>query len=193
MPAPKTEQMLIEIPKAWPAREAASFFAQLDDLSGRMFAALRGITTAELAWQAAPGMNTIGMLLAHCAIVEVFWLMVATGTYTQPALEKVLGIGEWDDGMPLAPGKRPPAALRGRSLAWYRKLHDKARTYAKRTARRMSARDLEHRVTRTRMNGTRSTTNNRWILYHVLEHQAGHYGQMLLLRHLKRDAKRGRR
>jgi hypothetical protein len=29
----------------------------------------------------------------------------------------------------------------------------------------------------------------RWILYHLLEHQAGHYGQILLLRHWYRDRK----
>jgi hypothetical protein len=29
--------------------------------------------------------------------------------------------------------------------------------------------------------------SRRWILYHLLEHQAGHYGQILLLRHQYRD------
>ena len=38
-----------------------------------------------------------------------------------------------------------------------------------------------------RMNGQVRILNVRWILYHVLEHQAGHYGQMLLLRHQYRD------
>jgi hypothetical protein len=26
--------------------------------------------------------------------------------------------------------------------------------------------------------------NPRWAFYHILEHQAGHYGQILLLKHL---------
>ncbi len=32
----------------------------------------------------------------------------------------------------------------------------------------------------------------RWVLYHMLEHFSGHYGQILLLRHLYRDAMAGR-
>jgi uncharacterized damage-inducible protein DinB len=32
------------------------------------------------------------------------------------------------------------------------------------------------------------THSYEWTLYHVLEHFAGHYGQILLLEHLMRDA-----
>jgi len=31
----------------------------------------------------------------------------------------------------------------------------------------------------------------RWTLYHLLEHEAGHYGQILLLRHQARVAAGG--
>jgi hypothetical protein len=30
----------------------------------------------------------------------------------------------------------------------------------------------------------------RWVLYHMLEHFSGHYGQILLLRHQYRDRER---
>ena len=54
---------------------------------------LKDITPAELQWQLRPGMNTIGMLLAHLAIVEVFWLHVAEGHATEENMLKCLGIG----------------------------------------------------------------------------------------------------
>ena len=41
---------------------------------------------------------------------------------------------------------------------------------------------------RTRRNGTVEEINVRWVLYHMLEHFSGHYGQILLLRHQYRDA-----
>jgi hypothetical protein len=40
--------------------------------------------------------------------------------------------------------------------------------------------------------GRRMRFNTRWILHHLLEHFAGHYGQMLLLRHQYRDRRRKR-
>jgi len=53
---------------------------------------------------------------------------------------------------------------------------------------------LERCVVRTRKrDGMRHAQSVRWILYHVLEHQAGHYGQILLLRHQYRDRRRGGR
>lgn len=196
--APRPETHLIRIPTGYASREAASFMAQLDALSESLFDDLRGVKPAELAWQpGAParagrgrGTNTIGMLLAHNAIVEAYWLQIAAGTYSQSALERVLGIGEDDDGMPLPPDGAPPRALAGRTLAFYRRVHDRARRHAKRLAARMTTRDLDGRVTRTRRNGQKVTTSRRWILYHVLEHQAGHYGQMLMIRHLYRDRRR---
>jgi uncharacterized damage-inducible protein DinB len=135
-------------------------------------------------------MNTIGMLLAHIAIVEVFWLQVAMERATDAALEQVLGIGGDDDGMPMPPTSSPPKALRGRTLGWYTKLLARARTWAKRTVRNWPDTTMERFVLRTRRNGSKSRVSRRWILYHILEHEAGHYGQILLLRHLYRDRKR---
>jgi len=44
--------------------------------------------------------------------------------------------------------------------------------------------DPEALLTRTRPDGTQRTFSFRWMFYHLLEHESGHFGQMLLLRHL---------
>lgn len=185
------------------SHEAALFLAQLDDQSRRMLADLDGITAAELAWQPKRGHNTIGMLLAHIAVVEVYWLMVADGSFSPAAMKRagakqvsdresraVLGIGMDDDGMPLAKNGRPPAALDGWKLADYRRLLGRARLHIAPRLLELSDRDLARRVKRVRMNGEISAQSVRWILYHVLEHLAGHYGQILLLRHQYRDRRK---
>ena len=41
---------------------------------------------------------------------------------------------------------------------------------------------------RTRPDGSRRLFNVRWYFYHVLEHFAGHFGQILMLKHMRRDA-----
>jgi uncharacterized damage-inducible protein DinB len=181
----------LRIPKRRRSAEVASFLEQLDDLNRRLVEDLRGIGAAELAWQPKRGMNTIGMLLAHMAIVEVFWTLVAFERSTPEALEQALGLGIDDDGMPLPPDGAPPRGLRGRSLRWYAGHLARARAFSRRSFAGLGPRGLEREVERTRRrDGQRSRVNLRWILYHVLEHQAGHHGQILLLRHQYRDRRR---
>jgi uncharacterized damage-inducible protein DinB len=165
------------------SQEAASFFAQMEDQSARLRESLRGISTAELEWQPAPGMNTIGMLLAHIAIGEVLWAQRAL-LGLEMDIQGVLGLARADDGMPLAPDGEPPAALRGRTLAEYEATLAKARACWRAAAAQLSDADLDREITLTRRDG-QATMNLRWVLYHVLEHFAGHYGQILLLRHLR--------
>ena len=184
------------------SREAMEFLAQLDDQSRRLREDLRGIGPTELGWQAGvrvrandgsgrgTGVNTIGMLLAHLAIVEVHWLLIATGRQSEERLARVLGIGMMDDGMPAPRDGPPPAGLRGRGLAYYLKLLARARSHTTRIVERLGDRDLDAIAQRTRRDGLNSRASVRWILYHVLEHFSGHYGQILLLRHLYRDRRR---
>jgi len=192
--SPSVDRSFVKLPARYRSGEAASFLAQLDELSASMLDDMKSCTPAELAWQPKRGMNTIGMLLAHNAIVEGFWTMIATESYDRKKLEKVLGIGEDDDGMPLPANAGSATTLRARNFAFYRRLHDRARRFVTRTARTLSRSDMDRVVKRRRPDGTRREMNVRWIFYHVLEHQAGHYGQMLLLRHQYRDRRKaGRR
>lgn len=189
MPRPLPDHVL-PVPAGWRSREMASFVAQLDALSTTMFADLRGITARELAWQPRLGANSIGMLLAHIAVVEVWWTLVAQESASFERLRAVLGIDMDDDGLPLKPNGRPPAKLRGKTLAYFRKLHDRARAFARRGTKAFTPAMLDRPFVRTRLDGRKQRTDRRWIYYHVLEHQAGHYGQVLLLRHLYRDRRR---
>ena len=169
------------------SREAGSFLAQLDDQLRRLTENTRDLTADDLAWQPAPGMNTIGMLLAHLAIVEVFWTQYGVLGET-PDVAPVLGIGLDDDGMPLKAGMEPPAPLAGRDLAFFDDLLARARAHAGGVLARMKEADFERTFERTRPDGTTVALNVRWVVYHILEHFAGHYGQVLLLRHQRRSA-----
>jgi uncharacterized damage-inducible protein DinB len=194
LPKPPIEKALILVRPRVRSREVASFFAQLDDQSRRMFSALASCGPPELAWQPRRGMNTIGMLMAHCAIVEAFWLLLASGRTssadTIPRVKGAIGVGFDLDGLPLAAGALPPRSLAGWTLPRYRRLHDRARAFAKRTARVWRDEDLDPTFRSRRANGNQRVLNVRWILYHVLEHQAGHFGQMLLLRHQYADRRK---
>src|SRR5689334_12363896 len=191
-PFMKVETHRITVPRSTRVPEVASFVAQLDTLSGYLRRDLRGITSAELSWQPKRGENTIGMLLLHIAIVEIFWILIATERLDEARFEKVFGGTMMDDGIPLAENGTPPGALRGKPLAHYTRALQRARKFLRRETAKFSRADLERDIVRTRRNGQRMQQNVRWILFHLLEHMAGHYGQILMLRHQYRDRKRAR-
>ena len=182
------QRSVLEIPPGYKSKEVGSFLAQMDDQSRRLTEATRDITPEELEWQPKPGMNTIGMLLAHNAIVEVFWTLVILKREEKPMAEPVLGINMDDDGMPVPEDGTPPANLAGKNMAYYDELLRKARVFLKESAKDVPDSDLEREVTRTRPDGTQRVINVRWYFYHILEHFSGHYGQVLLLRHLYKAA-----
>src|SRR6266850_2170871 len=152
------------------SREAGSFLAQLDDQLRRLREETRGLTPEDLIWQPAPGMNTIGMLLTHLAIVEVYWTKVVVENDKSGSVQAVLGIGEDDDGMPIADGAPAFPLLNGKDLAFYDDLLDRARSYFKQVTKDRPDEDMDREFTRERPDGSQRVLNVRWYYYHVLEH-----------------------
>jgi hypothetical protein len=186
------EQSFLAIEPGFGSKEAALLMAALDDQHALLAKDLEGITAAELEWQQKPGMNTIGMLLAHLALVEVFWTQVGPERKTQFETDSTLGLDlRTGDGMPAKPDDRPPASLAGKALPYYLDLLAKAREYANRAVMKLDDATMDSIFQRTRRyDGKTEELNMRWVLYHMLEHFSGHYGQILLLRHQYRDRER---
>jgi uncharacterized damage-inducible protein DinB len=179
---PKTETYTLEPAPGMKSSLVGLFLAQLDDQNKNLTEDTRGMTPEELQWQPAPGMNTIGMLLAHIALVEVGWIGAAAQGLEFFKINE-LPVTFADSGMPLAAGAAPPAALRGKTLAFYDDVMSRARAFTRKALAGLSDADLALRRTRIRRDGTQVDYNVGWALYHVLEHEAGHYGQINLLRH----------
>ena len=183
------ERNVIVAPDGFRSREVALFLAQMDDQNRRLTEDTRGATTEELEWQPARGMNSIGMLLAHIAIVEVFWIQVAVTGSREVDPTPQIGIGIDDDGMPIPEEGAHPAMLAGKPLAFYDDLLARARAHAKQVTAGWTDAELDKEWTLTRRRtGATYQVSLRWILYHILEHEAGHYGQVNLLRHHYRRA-----
>ncbi len=167
---------------------AGLFLWQLDDQSRRLTEDTRGALAAELEWQPGPGMNTIGMLLAHIAAVEVGWIRAAVLGLDRDSGE-VLGLTKRQIDIPLPDGAAPPASLACRELAYYDDLLARARAFARASVAPLTDTDLDRRfrTPATWEPGNEFEGTIGWALYHVLEHEAGHYGQINLLRHQYRS------
>jgi len=179
----------IKIPRGYEPKTQAKvglFAAQLDDQLRLLKASVKELTVEQLEWQQRPGMNSIGMLLAHRALVEAWWLLVAPKCIPwepdgQKLLKKACGFD--DDGLPLPPKGKHPEYLRGYTVEQYLTGLAKVRRSAHRELRSWRDSDLEKSYELRKMLITR-----RWTLYHVLEHFAGHFGQILIMKHMLKDA-----
>jgi uncharacterized damage-inducible protein DinB len=188
---PPVMHSFLSLPADFRSPEVALHFAELEDQTVRLFEHLSDLTPDALAWQPAPGRNTIGMLLAHLAVVEVFWIDIGVRGLTDTECASVLGLDfATGDGMPCPPDGAPPAHLNGRDLDGYRALLARARAHVASHLRGLDDAALTVARTRTRRDGNRQDYDVRWVLYHVVEHFAGHFGQALLLRELQREALR---
>jgi len=179
-------QSLLRPAEGFRSREAASFYAQLEDQARILRESVQGITPPELEWQPERGMNTVGMLLAHNAIVDVFWTQLAILGITDTDSLQAIGISMDDDGMPLAPDAEGPANLKGKPLAFYEDLLARGRTFVREAWAKVSDAEMDKQITRERPDGSKRVLSVRWAMYHILEHYAGHRGQVQLLRHLYR-------
>lgn len=160
------------------------FAAQMDDQWRRLRDGLGKLHVSQLEWQWRRGMNTVGMLLAHMAIAEVYWMNVAVagmaGTQSgEDATKDILGIGLDDDGMPLATDGRHPAALEGKAFEFYVGLIDAARAATHKVLQSWTDADLELTYPLRDFQVSR-----HWTVYHALEHFCGHAGQILMLKHM---------
>jgi hypothetical protein len=122
------------------------------------------------------------MLLAHIALVEVGWIGAAARGLDFFKINE-LPVTFADSGIPMAPGAAPPAALRGRDLAFYDGVLAKARAFTTQALAGLADSDLEQMRSRIRRDGTQVNYNIAWAIYHVIEHEAGHAYQINLLRH----------
>lgn len=172
-------------PSAHP--RVASFAAQLDDQLRRLKQDTAYLEPAHLEWQPHPGVNTVGMLLAHLAVVDVWWIRLAPHETPEEQcdgiMRGIIGISMDDDGLPLAAAGGHPRTLAGRTLADYMRMLDAARAVTHQELRQWRDADLA-----TTFSLRDRLVTREWTVYHVLEHFAAHYGQVLLLKHWMRDA-----
>jgi len=176
----------IVTPEGFTSRDVARFLWQMDEQRRLTLDATRALAPADLEWQHAPGMNTIGMLLAHVAFTEANLAQVGLLGEPMGHPQDEIGITDTDAGVPLPPGGRPPATLAGRPIAWFHDVLARARALTHRAARPLGDADLDVVIQRPpRPDGTVRRFDRAWVLYHLIEHEAGHRAQIQLLKHLR--------
>lgn len=125
-----------------------------------------------IVWQPAPGAHSIGALLLHIADVELFWFeSFVGGSPPNPEDLKMLmseEVRQYEGAWP-----QPPA----RPIEWYYDLLDRYRERAWKALEGVPS-------DRFFADGDEFETSLRWVVSHVVQHDAYHGGQAVLLHEL---------
>lgn len=147
--------------------------AMMDDGTREWQEELGDVSEDQIVWQCAPNLHSIGALLLHIAEVEGWWIQtVCAGKPFELAELAAAGI-EIDQY-----GSRWPAPP-PRHQSWYYEILARVRA-----ATREAVSGLDPSSMRT-FGSSKNEYSVLWILTHVLNHEAYHGGQAVLLKALQ--------
>lgn len=139
-----------------------------------------GLGEEAVVWQPTPGGPSIGAEMLHVMAVEIFWIeRFVLGRQTDSEERRRLMADEIDvdSGKWPLPPRRP--------IDWYFEWHDRIRTRTLEAIKAWPAAD-----TLLDRPGEDWKYTPRWVLGHVIQHEAYHGGQIVLLQELwKRDGR----
>lgn len=125
-----------------------------------------------IVWQAYPGGHSIGGTILHIIAVEIFWFeRFALGLQPDPEERKILMADEMDVDEWRWP--EPPR----KPLSWYFEFQDKVRARTLESIKKWPSPE-----TAIDLHGSPRTM--RWVFGHVIQHEAYHGGQAVLLNRL---------
>ncbi len=154
----------------------SEYFAQMEEVRRMLKEYVRDLTPEQLSWQPYEGGNSIGTLLLHIAGTEAFWIRERLGG------EK-LSREEWAEyGMEEYPKLKSPD---GKEVSYFFSKLDTMRETTRKALAEIKATDLD-RTYREEFQGKTYAFSTRWILHHLVDHEAHHKGQIVILRRLGR-------
>lgn len=151
----------------------------LDDIRKITLKGVSGLTKEQLFQEPIPGEFPIGSYLMHLAEVDLGWLTVMDGLETDPELAKRAYDCKWFDA-----GDKydPPTEII--PIEEYLDVMEKCRAKVIDYIRSLDDSELEPEFTVVRKFDDKEFTRTytrKWIIYHLIEHEAHTRGQMFLL------------
>ncbi len=146
----------------------------LEDVRKETLSGIDHLSKEQLFLAPVEGEYSIGSYLMHFAECDLSWLEILSGEEQPSELKKRAYFDKWFDVPDPEPPKEPLeineyletiAATRKNFIDYISTLNDN---------------DLEKEVVIQRKSGERKI-KKKWIIYHIIEHEAHHRGQMFML------------
>ncbi len=156
-----------------------AYLTMMDDVSERIEKYVSGMVDQQLAWYPNQDCESIGTLLLHIAGVERSWIGEDIG-------RKPMG-EEW---MPAFALRFKLPQISGKDLPYFLNILKKTRAESKTILAKLTDADLQREIIPLDP-GDDTNAKKRftieWILYHVLEHEAHHKGQIAVMKRLLKN------
>ena len=149
------------------------YFAQLEDVRAETKRYVAGLTPEKLSWTPHSTVESIGTQLLHIAGVERSWI-------GEDIEGRAMG-QEWALAFPL---RVKMQQVQGEPLEFFLEKLDSVREETRAALSRLSDSDLHRPIQTLDAPPEADRFTVEWILYHLVEHEAHHRGQIALLRRL---------
>jgi uncharacterized damage-inducible protein DinB len=162
------------------APQIGRYVAQLTEVRDDLKREVSGLTIPQLDWHPDDRTESIATLLLHCDAIEWSWLH-----------EDVLGEpssqypGDWSQALPIRVGA---PQVSGRPVEYYLQILDATRAHTLAILRTFTDADLSRLVGEAEPPPGQEKRSRLytidWVIWHIIEHEATHVGQVELLRRL---------
>jgi uncharacterized damage-inducible protein DinB len=133
------------------------------------------LSRAEFHWQYAEGWNTVGALLSHVAAIEHFFrIEFVEGRKLSDEENK-----RWEPALDM--GEHLPKLITGNTVEYYVKMLGESRTMMLESMKALTVADL---TKRTEGYDPVEGCNLAWVLYHMVEDEIYHRGQIAIVKKL---------
>jgi uncharacterized damage-inducible protein DinB len=155
------------------------YVAQLTEIRGNLLREVANLSPEQLAWHPNEEMESIGTQLLHVAAIE--WSWIFQDIFGRPDEE----YDGWEEALPIRVGA---PQVCGQPLAYFTEKLAAVRAQALEALRGLADDDLARLVGEAPPSDGEEPRARLytidWILFHIVEHEAHHIGQVELLRRL---------
>ncbi len=153
------------------------YVAMLEDVRRRVRHYVDGLTPEQLSWHPNDRVESIGTVLLHIAAVEVSWIQ-------EDICRIPMSEEEWGIAFPIRLGI---PQVSGEPLEFYLEKLNRTRAETREILTGLSDSDLDRVLSPLEPgdpNAPPTTYTIEWILYHLVEHEAHHKGQIAVMKRL---------
>lgn len=163
-------------PAAGVSREIGFYLAGMDEVREQLREAVSGISQPDIGRLAVPETHSIGALVLHIGEAEWWWMQCRVSNHE--LTDDDARTPFWD--VLKEPGR---VATKGYSAEFCLAEADRIRAQTRDVLASFNDHDLERAFAFER-HGTSYERSLRWILHHLIDHEAQHKGQILMLKRL---------
>ena len=158
------------------SRGIGFYLAGLEEVREQLRKTISGMTTEQIGRRAVPGAHSIGALVLHIGEAEWFWMQCNVSGHK---------LSDEDRRAPYWDVLEDPEgfASKGYSAEFCLQEIDRIRKQTRDTLLSLGDDDLE-RIFSFERRGQTHEQSLRWILHHLIDHEAQHKGQILMLKRL---------